>query len=307
MGWTERQSDKLTNEDLDVIKAAANIVGVAQLWATGEQHTQTMGGKYAQLLDINEHLAEPLFMLTARNHIKMIRYDFTKVMGQLSHYQRQDTLIENMKRLNYEFTDPTMTDFYESMINAIEANRPKKEAAFLYFTEDKTGYLSCSVSSMLLFHKQGYLDVGAAELFANLGKTMPDFSKARYQILTKDELGLLATAQEGGKGKIHLTNQELMTLQQLWSGVKSGHNPNSVVKDGKEKKEAEPSNLCIDCGKPFTLTPGERQYYWARGWELPKRCKDCRESKTIKEVQHNSTTTSAIENSTRYGGLKIIK
>jgi hypothetical protein len=301
------QNDKLTNEDLKAIKAAANFAGVAPLWATGEQHVKDLGGRHTELLTINDHLPETLFILTARNHIKMTRYDFTAVMDQLTYYQRKTSLLENMKRLHYEFTDPNMTDFYESMMSAIAANRPKDTDFYIYFTDDKTGFESCFVSSLLLFHKQGYLDVQAAEFFADLRKIRTDFTKARYRILTNEELRLLAIVQAEGKGKEYLTNPELFILLQLWSGLKNGDNPNSVVKEVQEKKEQGQSKVCSDCGKPFTLTTGEQQYYWARGWEPPKRCKECREKKTIKEVQHNSTTTSAIENSTRYGGLKIIK
>lgn len=33
---------------------------------------------------------------------------------------------------------------------------------------------------------------------------------------------------------------------------------------------------CIDCNKPFTLTPSHVKWFMDRGLELPKRCKECR-------------------------------
>jgi len=34
-----------------------------------------------------------------------------------------------------------------------------------------------------------------------------------------------------------------------------------------------------DCGRPFTLGEGEVQWYEAKGWPLPKRCKECRKKR----------------------------
>ncbi|HKY03740.1 MAG TPA: zinc-ribbon domain containing protein [Blastocatellia bacterium] len=35
---------------------------------------------------------------------------------------------------------------------------------------------------------------------------------------------------------------------------------------------------CEECGKEFTLTPGEQQMYSERGMGDPKICKECRRS-----------------------------
>ena len=35
---------------------------------------------------------------------------------------------------------------------------------------------------------------------------------------------------------------------------------------------------CKDCGKEFTLTEGEIEFYKSKGLNLPKRCKECREA-----------------------------
>ena len=38
---------------------------------------------------------------------------------------------------------------------------------------------------------------------------------------------------------------------------------------------------CVDCGKEFTLTEGEIKFYKSKGFELPKRCKECRDKKNV--------------------------
>ena len=37
--------------------------------------------------------------------------------------------------------------------------------------------------------------------------------------------------------------------------------------------------ICKDCSIDFKLTEGEEQFYQKKGFELPKRCKPCREKK----------------------------
>lgn len=34
---------------------------------------------------------------------------------------------------------------------------------------------------------------------------------------------------------------------------------------------------CLDCGVGFTLTPGEREWYIRHAYNLPKRCRECRQ------------------------------
>lgn len=40
---------------------------------------------------------------------------------------------------------------------------------------------------------------------------------------------------------------------------------------------------CIECNTIFTMSPAEQKFYTNRGYNLPKRCKKCRDSK--KEVK----------------------
>ncbi len=36
---------------------------------------------------------------------------------------------------------------------------------------------------------------------------------------------------------------------------------------------------CTDCGKDFLFTAGEQRYYEQRGFNPPRRCKDCRDKR----------------------------
>ncbi len=42
--------------------------------------------------------------------------------------------------------------------------------------------------------------------------------------------------------------------------------------------------LCKDCGKPFILHEKEMDWYKNRGWELPKRCPECRKKRRKPKV-----------------------
>lgn len=33
---------------------------------------------------------------------------------------------------------------------------------------------------------------------------------------------------------------------------------------------------CKECGKDFEITEGEQKFYKDKGWDLPKRCMECR-------------------------------
>lgn len=44
---------------------------------------------------------------------------------------------------------------------------------------------------------------------------------------------------------------------------------------------------CKDCGKEFEVTEGEQSWYAERGWDVPKRCKPCREvAKAKNKTKH---------------------
>lgn len=41
---------------------------------------------------------------------------------------------------------------------------------------------------------------------------------------------------------------------------------------------------CCDCGKEFIISPAEQKFYMKKGWELPKRCYECRKEKNVMET-----------------------
>lgn len=36
---------------------------------------------------------------------------------------------------------------------------------------------------------------------------------------------------------------------------------------------------CMDCGKVFKYTVKDQEYFLAKGWTAPKRCKECRKAR----------------------------
>lgn len=40
--------------------------------------------------------------------------------------------------------------------------------------------------------------------------------------------------------------------------------------------------VCKDCGKEFTFTAGEQEFYAEKGFNEPVRCKECRANRKIK-------------------------
>lgn len=54
---------------------------------------------------------------------------------------------------------------------------------------------------------------------------------------------------------------------------------------------------CKQCGKEFTLTESEKDFYISKGLQLPKRCKDCREqNKQGKNAVRSSENTPTANN-----------
>ena len=47
----------------------------------------------------------------------------------------------------------------------------------------------------------------------------------------------------------------------------------------KELKMADKTLTCSDCGKSFSFTQEEQEYFNQRGYSDPKRCKECRQAK----------------------------
>ena len=43
--------------------------------------------------------------------------------------------------------------------------------------------------------------------------------------------------------------------------------------------------VCKDCGKEFEFTENDQRFYAEKGFEPPKRCKECRQKR--KEIRDN--------------------
>lgn len=59
------------------------------------------------------------------------------------------------------------------------------------------------------------------------------------------------------------------------------------------------SITCSDCGKLFSITFKDKEYYEKRGYELPKRCPNCREAKKSYGYSQNSRSSSGYYNNDR--------
>ncbi len=45
--------------------------------------------------------------------------------------------------------------------------------------------------------------------------------------------------------------------------------------------------VCKDCGKEFTFTAGEQEFYNEKGFSNPVRCKECREKRKAEKNAQN--------------------
>jgi len=46
--------------------------------------------------------------------------------------------------------------------------------------------------------------------------------------------------------------------------------------------------VCVECGKEFTFTEGEQAFYQEKGFQEPKRCKECRmKAKERRDTKRN--------------------
>lgn len=47
----------------------------------------------------------------------------------------------------------------------------------------------------------------------------------------------------------------------------------------EKMKEIAERRKCVSCGKVFEITRGEKEFYIKRGWNLPRRCRECRKKR----------------------------
>lgn len=46
--------------------------------------------------------------------------------------------------------------------------------------------------------------------------------------------------------------------------------------------------VCKECGATFTISDNEAKWYEEKGFEVPKRCKDCRKSRRRNKSRENN-------------------
>lgn len=73
--------------------------------------------------------------------------------------------------------------------------------------------------------------------------------------------------------------------------------------DIKREKEIQRKNsiyctmTCNCCGKKFNITNGENEFFETKGWDLPKRCQDCRQQGKRKDYYTQEYTRSSYNKS----------
>lgn len=50
---------------------------------------------------------------------------------------------------------------------------------------------------------------------------------------------------------------------------------------------------CRDCGREFTLTDGEIDFYRSKGFELPSRCKACRDKRKVRQAPSSAASPTS--------------
>lgn len=53
------------------------------------------------------------------------------------------------------------------------------------------------------------------------------------------------------------------------------------------------TRTCVDCGKEFTISVGEQNFYLSHNLQLPKRCKSCRQKRRSNRVEKNVAAEKA--------------
>ncbi len=63
--------------------------------------------------------------------------------------------------------------------------------------------------------------------------------------------------------------------------------------------EVYSTEICSDCHKRFEITNREYDFYRSKGWNLPKRCKECRKKKDLSDSNSSNTQSFSQRNSSR--------
>lgn len=84
------------------------------------------------------------------------------------------------------------------------------------------------------------------------------------------------------------------------------HSPRyEICKDCFNKRNMVYTTIrCSECGRRFEITNGEKEFYEKKGFQMPKKCKDCRGQKTYAQqpVYSSSRSSSTRSGSPTTGG-----
>jgi hypothetical protein len=172
--WTAR--GEMISADKAVIQGLVDKNhAAARIFVTGEVDEAYIGGYAARLLvnvnDVyykNNAGAEPLFISTRNNTVRMARFD-PEVVWRCFH---PDILVELVQdeigRLGVDMDPWKMDyfDFYQNMTAAIKEKSGDAVAMVQRRDDTDSYYHGVYLSCLLLFGKPGYMDVPAAEHFA---------------------------------------------------------------------------------------------------------------------------------------------
>ena len=63
-----------------------------------------------------------------------------------------------------------------------------------------------------------------------------------------------------------------------------------LVSNDNEKEilpvEEDKDIICRDCGKAFTFTVGEQEFYKSKNFAFPQRCRQCAKKRRMKFLRH---------------------
>jgi len=226
--WTVR--GEMQEPDKLVIWSVADKNPIAaRIFITGEAHEKYLGDAAVRLLvNINDVLyengasQEPLFVETKDGTVRMTRFDPNFVWRCFHPDLLVRLVAEEAKRLHVDIDPLKMDcfDFYEEMVRVI-SSRAGRDVPIAWKDSDLNDYYSAVyLTSLLLFHKTGYLDIPVAQFFAQ--PSVADWmARADYRPLTAGEYGnmeIIRTEYEKIQG---LTNPELNFIVSLYDRNRS--------------------------------------------------------------------------------------
>ena len=84
----------------------------------------------------------------------------------------------------------------------------------------------------------------------------------------------------------------------------------NMRKDAEEliERYGKPIVKCKDCGKEFTITASEQEFYESKELALPKRCADCRKARKMQtqdgaKIQNQEKPKQSLEEMMRSAGI----